>query len=87
MGPNTMKEILIASAFAVGVAGSAVAADMPAAYKVAPVARPACAQFGGWYVGANVGYGYLEHNFQDRDFIAASIDTGLPRSTRDTKNA
>ena len=50
------------------------------------MARPACAQFGGWYVGANVGYGYLEHNFHDRDFIAASIDGQLPRTTRDTKS-
>jgi hypothetical protein len=68
MGP---VKILIASAFAVGVAGSAVAADMPAAYKVAPVARPACAQFGGWYVGANVGYGYLD--------IISRTATLLPR--------
>jgi outer membrane immunogenic protein len=80
-----MKRILIASAFAM-VAGSATAADMPAAYKATPVARPACAQFGGWYVGANVGYGYLEHNFNDRDFIASSIDADLPRSTRDTRS-
>lgn len=82
-----MKKILIASAFAITVTGSAIAADMPAAYKAAPVAaRPACAQFGGWYVGANVGWGYLEHNYQDRDSLGQFIDTGLPRSTRDTKS-
>jgi outer membrane immunogenic protein len=54
--------------------------------KGASHARPACAQFGGWYVGANVGYGYLQHNFQDRDFLAGTIDTGLPRSTQDTNS-
>jgi outer membrane immunogenic protein len=86
MGHHAMKKILLASAFAITVTGSAIAADMPAAYKAAPIARPACAQFGGWYVGANVGWGYLEHNFHDRDFIANTIDSGLPRSTRDTKS-
>src|SRR4051812_17752265 len=61
-----MKKILIASAFAM-VAGSAIAADMPAAYKAAPVARPACAQFGGFYIGGNVGWAYHETSFGDPD--------------------
>ena len=78
-----MKKIVLASICAIGFVGSAVAADLPPAVKAPPIARPACAQFGGWYVGANVGYGYLQHNFQDRDFLAGSIDTGLPRSTQD----
>jgi len=81
-----MKKIVLASICAVGFVGSAIAADMPPAVKAAPMVRPACAQFGGWYVGANVGYGYLQHNFQDRDFLAGTIDTGLPRSTQDSNS-
>jgi len=81
-----MKKIVLASICAVGFVGSAIAADLPPAVKAAPMARPACAQFGGWYVGANVGYGYLQHNFQDRDFLAGTVDTGLPRSTQDSNS-
>jgi outer membrane immunogenic protein len=81
-----MKKIILASICAVGFVGSAIAADLPQPVKAPPIARPACAQFGGWYVGANVGYGYLQHNFQDRDFLAGTVDTGLPRSTQDTKS-
>ena len=81
-----MKRLVLASICAVGFVGSAIAADLRPAVKAAPIVRPACAQFGGWYVGANVGYGYLQHNFQDRDFLAGSIDTGLPRSTQDTNS-
>jgi hypothetical protein len=36
------------------------------------VARPACAQFGGWYVGGNVGYGY-NHRHEDRGNLVQSI--------------
>ena len=81
-----MKRIVLASICVVGFVGSAIAADLRPAVKAPPIARPACAQFGGWYVGANVGYGYLQHNFQDRDFLAGSIDTGLPRSTQDSNS-
>jgi opacity protein-like surface antigen len=48
-----MKKIVLASICAVGFVGSAIAADLPPAVKAVPMARPACAQFGGWYVGAN----------------------------------
>jgi opacity protein-like surface antigen len=53
-----MKKIVLASFCAIGFVGSAVAADLRPAVKAPPIARPACAQFGGWYVGANVGYGF-----------------------------
>src|SRR5215204_5859586 len=75
---DAMKRIVLASICVVGFVGSAIAADLGPAVKAPLMARPGCAQFGGWYVGANVGYGYLQHNFQDRDFLAGTIDTGLP---------
>jgi outer membrane immunogenic protein len=82
-----MKKVLLASVFGFAFVGSAIAADMRMPVKAAPaVVRPACAQFGGWYVGANVGWGYLEHTYHDRDNLATFTDGGLPTSTRDTNN-
>lgn len=43
------------------------AADMGApVYKAAPPVRPACAQFGGFYVGGNVGANYYTHDWKDQ---------------------
>lgn len=80
-----MKKLFLASAFAMFAVSSASAADMRAAYKAAPVV-PRCANFGGWYVGANVGYGYYDHRLTDRDGLGPFIDTGLPSSYNDTKS-
>ena len=62
-----MKKLLLAT-FAVSAlaAGSAGAADLPRARPLPPPPPP-CAQFGGFYVGANVGWGYGEHRFRDLD--------------------
>lgn len=82
-----MKKFLIASAALVAVySAPAVAADM--AVKAAPVvaARPACAQFGGFYLGGNVGYAYYQHTLNDRDGLGPFIDTGLSNSYRDTQS-
>jgi len=64
-----MKKILLATTAAIAFsAGSAGAADLARpVYKAAPPPPPACAQFGGFYVGANVGYGYADHTWNDRD--------------------
>lgn len=81
-----MKKLLAAAAFATISSVPAIAADM--AVKAAPVvaARPACAQFGGFYLGGNVGYAYYQHSFHDRDALGPSIDTGLSNSYRDTQS-
>ena len=42
-----------------------------------PPPPPACAQFGGFYLGGNVGYAFLDHKFNDRDGLGAFIDEGL----------
>ena len=62
-----MKKLLIAAATLAAVSSApAVAADM--AVKAAAVAaRPACAQFGGFYLGGNVGWAYHDTSFGDPD--------------------
>ncbi|MET0276832.1 MAG: outer membrane beta-barrel protein [Pseudorhodoplanes sp.] len=51
----------------IAAARESFAADMPVAVKYAPPPRPACAQFGGWYVGGNVGANYVNNDWKDRD--------------------
>lgn len=75
-----MKKFFLATAFVVCSVGAASAADMRPAYKAAPAVAPRCANFGGWYVGANVGYGYYDHKFTDRDGLGPNIDDGLSGS-------
>ena len=41
-------------------------------------ARPGCAQFGGWYVGGNVGWGVYDTAFSDRNGLKDTMDSGLP---------
>lgn len=76
-----MKKLLLATVFATVAAGSAVAADMRPAYKAGPVAVPRCASFGGWYAGVNIGYGYYDHKFNDRDRLGGAIDDDLASGT------
>ena len=65
-----MKKLLLATFAVVALgAGSAGAADLPAARPLPPP-PPACAQFGGFYVGGNVGWGSGEHKFRDLDGFA-----------------
>ena len=61
-----MKKCLLVSTALMMLAGSAMAADM--AVK-APIAAPlpACAQFGGFYLGGNVGWKYRNHEWTDKD--------------------
>lgn len=60
------KFFLVSTALAMLGAGSAMAADMAVkAPIVAPL--PACANFGGFYLGGNVGWAYHEHSWVDRD--------------------
>src|SRR5262245_33827757 len=63
----SMKTFLATIAVAALAAGSAAAADLPVRYKAPPVVAPACAQFGGFYVGANVGGTYHTAHRNDDD--------------------
>jgi outer membrane immunogenic protein len=74
-----MKKSLLLSTALVMLAGSAIAADLPVKAPII-AAVPACAQFGGFYVGGNVGYGYYDHRYNDKDGLGPFIDTGLGTS-------
>jgi outer membrane immunogenic protein len=63
-----MKKLFLATtALVVLAAGSAAAADLPVAYKAPAPVRPACAQFGGFYLGANIGADYRSAYRNDDD--------------------
>jgi len=83
-----MKRLLLSTAAILVLGSMASAADLPRKGPVAaPVVRPACAQFGGFYIGGNVGWGFYDHTFNDRDSLGPFIDTGLPSSISGTDGA
>ena len=72
-----MKRLILAIASASLLScGLANAADM--AVKSRPLPLPPCAQFGGFYVGGNVGWGYGEHRFRDLDGFGPFAGFFLP---------
>jgi outer membrane immunogenic protein len=76
-----MKKFILATAAVVALgAGSAIAADMAPVTKAPPIARPACAQFGGGYIGINGGWGYYNYNYHDKGNLVQTIDADLPTS-------
>lgn len=85
-----MKKLLLATTAIVAFAAtSANAADMAVKARPLPPPPPACAQFGGFYLGANVGYGYYNYDYHDRGNLVQTIDDDLPthaRLTRDNWN-
>jgi outer membrane immunogenic protein len=63
-----MKKLSLATFAVVALAaGAAGAADLPA--RPLPPPPPPCAQFGGFYVGGNAGWGYGDHTFRSLDTI------------------
>lgn len=54
--------------------------------KAAHYARPGCAQFGGWYVGGNVGWGVYDTAFSDRDGLSKTLDDGLTSNVNARNN-
>jgi outer membrane immunogenic protein len=71
-----MKKLLLTTAAITALAaGSANAADMRVKAPLPPP-PPACAQFGGFYVGANVGWGYGDHTFRSLDTIGDRFERG-----------
>ena len=48
---------------------------------------PRCASFNGFYLGGNVGWGYFDHTWSDRDAWAKNeLDHSLPSSVSGTNN-
>jgi outer membrane immunogenic protein len=80
------KLFLAATAFVAFAAGPVSAADMAVKAAAPVVARPACAQFGGFYLGGNVGYGYYNHRHEDRGNLVQTIDSDLPTSATITSD-
>jgi outer membrane immunogenic protein len=74
-----MKLVLASMAIAALTMGSAVAADMP--IKGPRAVAPACAQFGGYYLGVHGGWGYYRHDHSDRGNLVQTIDDDLPTNT------
>jgi outer membrane immunogenic protein len=68
-------------------AAPAGAADIPVKAPVYRPPPPACAQFGGFYIGAHAGWGYYDHRWHDRDAWSQEEDDELLRgSINNTKS-
>jgi outer membrane immunogenic protein len=83
-----MKKTLLAAIAAVAVMtiAPAGAADLRPAYKGAAPAsyQPRCAHFGGWYVGANLGWASLQNEWTDRDAWVDNFSTDWALGTAKT---
>ncbi len=83
-----MKKLFLATTAlaALAVFGPAEAADLSRpVVKAAPVYRPACAQFGGFWLGAQAGWAKYDHQWSDKDAWAGSVDDDLVGDRRNTK--
>jgi outer membrane immunogenic protein len=69
---------ILATTVAAGVTAVSIAqaADLQPrmAVKAPPPVRPACAQFGGFYVGGNIGWAYHDQTWVDRDNWVDNFD-------------
>ena len=83
-----MKKILLATSAVVSlvVAVPASAADLPVKAPVYRPVAPACAQFGGFYVGAQVGWAKYDHRWSDKDAWAGAVDDDLVGDRWNTKS-
>jgi outer membrane immunogenic protein len=81
MGASMKKLILAAAAIAaLSATGPTLAADLAVKARPLPPPPPACAQFGGFYVGGYVGAAYYDHTWNDRDAWTREVDDDLARS-------
>jgi outer membrane immunogenic protein len=82
------NQIVVVIALATLASGTAIAADLPVkAPRPAVVAAPACAQFGGLYIGAHGGYGYYNYKYHDKGNLVQTIDADLPTSIHMTDDS
>jgi outer membrane immunogenic protein len=84
-----MKKLLLATVAgaALAAAAPAGAADLRMPVKALPPPPPACAQFGGFYVGGHVGWGYYEHTWSDRDAWTSELSDDLQRANVQTSDS
>jgi outer membrane immunogenic protein len=73
-----MKKLILAgvSVAAMAAASSSYAADIAPVYKAPPAFVPACAQFGGFYVGAHGAWNTHDWNWRDRDGWTGAMNGG-----------
>jgi outer membrane immunogenic protein len=77
------RSLVVSAALTCLVTSSAVAADMP--LKASPVARAGCAQFGGFYLGAQAGAASYSNTFNDLDaFGVNNVSSRLPQDVSHT---
>jgi len=82
-----MKKLFVVTTILTALAGSyAIAADLPTKGPAPMVARPGCAQFGGFYVGGNAGWASNTHRWSDRDAWSAEVSDDLSRGNISTTN-
>src|SRR5262245_20705417 len=75
-----MKKLFLATTAFVAIAIPAGAADLRMPVKAPPPVVPLCANFGGGYIGGNIGWGYYNYKYHDKDFLVQTIDDDLPRN-------
>ena len=80
-----MHRVLVLAFLGLMLASAARAADVAPRRGYAPP-PPRCANFSGFYLGGQLGWGYYDTTFSDRDGLGQSIDTGLPNSVNATTN-
>ena len=82
-----MKKILLATSAIVALmaAAPAGAADIPVKARPLPPPPPACAQFGGFWLGAQVGWAKYDHQCSDKDAWAGAVDDDLVGDRRNSK--
>jgi outer membrane immunogenic protein len=76
-----MKKILLSAVAILSFGGMAAAADLPAKVAAPVVQAPPCAQFGGFYVGGNVGgVSYTAHRNDDDGYFVDNSGHTLTKS-------
>jgi len=77
-----MKKLFLTgfAAITTFIGGPAMSADLPTKAPAPVLARPACAQFGGFYLGGHAGFGWQRSTYEDTNGYGQTVDTGLPRS-------
>jgi len=84
-----MNKLILAAIGAVAISAvpPAGAADLSPAYKAPGYQQPRCSQFGGFYIGGNVGWAQLSNEWTDRNDWVDSFDfdfaIGTAKTTKD----
>lgn len=86
---GSMPAIVFAGTIAIGAAGAAKAADMPplpsAPALEAPIPAPAPAQFSGWYLRGDVGYGINQISNYSSTAVATTSGAGVTYDSVDSR--